>query len=222
MLASAGRTSGPELRAGIRLGEGVLQLLGSVEHAKVGDRCLCVRDHLGHGAGDGRDAGEELVHPLRLASGSVLHNGSLLLGLTPAPDPSQAIAGDRFNENRIGLDHLSFSVGSKAELEEKLPFVVLEFNGDARRIVLSHTRTFEEGGDEVVEAPAAGKARGPRKENAGGGGSSASVKSVNEKVEKSTLGDLSVLSNLKSAMESNERASKGKKKEEEEASEDAE
>ena len=47
----------------------------------------------------------------------LLHNGSVLLGLTPAPDPSQAIAGDRFNENRIGLDHLSLSVESKADLQ---------------------------------------------------------------------------------------------------------
>lgn len=47
----------------------------------------------------------------------LLHNGSVLLGLTPAPDPSQAIAGDRFNENRIGLDHLSLSVERKADLE---------------------------------------------------------------------------------------------------------
>jgi hypothetical protein len=37
------------------------------------------------------------------------------------------------------------------------------------------------------------------------------VKSVNEKVEKSTLGDLSVLSDLKSQMENKERASKGKR-----------
>lgn len=48
---------------------------------------------------------------------ALLHNGSFLLGLTPASDPSQAIAGDRFNENRIGMDHLSLSVGSKADLE---------------------------------------------------------------------------------------------------------
>jgi catechol 2,3-dioxygenase-like lactoylglutathione lyase family enzyme len=48
---------------------------------------------------------------------ALLHNGSVLLGLSPAPDPSQAIAGDRFSENRIGLDHLSLSVASKADLE---------------------------------------------------------------------------------------------------------
>ena len=37
---------------------------------------------------------------------ALLHNGSVLLGIGPAPDPSQAPADDRFNENRIGLDHL--------------------------------------------------------------------------------------------------------------------
>ena len=36
---------------------------------------------------------------------------------TPPPDPSQAISDDRFNENRIGLDHVSFSVASMADLE---------------------------------------------------------------------------------------------------------
>ena len=34
--------------------------------------------------------------------------------------------------------------GSKAQLNEKLPFKVLEFNKDSRRILLSHTRTFDE------------------------------------------------------------------------------
>ena len=48
---------------------------------------------------------------------ALLHNGSVLLGLTPPPDPSQAIQADRFNENRIGLDHLSLSVADMAALE---------------------------------------------------------------------------------------------------------
>lgn len=46
----------------------------------------------------------------------LLHNGSVLLALTPPADPAQAIAGDRFDENRIGLDHLSLSVASMADL----------------------------------------------------------------------------------------------------------
>ena len=48
---------------------------------------------------------------------ALLSNGSLVLALTPPPDPAQAIADDRFNENRIGLDHVSFGVGSRADLE---------------------------------------------------------------------------------------------------------
>jgi catechol 2,3-dioxygenase-like lactoylglutathione lyase family enzyme len=47
----------------------------------------------------------------------LLHNGSVIIGLTPPPDPAQAIPADRFNENRIGLDHLSLSVASMADLE---------------------------------------------------------------------------------------------------------
>jgi catechol 2,3-dioxygenase-like lactoylglutathione lyase family enzyme len=58
-----------------------------------------------------------------------LSNGSLLLVLTPPPDPAKAIPGDRFNENRIGLDHVSFSVGSLVELEVAAAF--LDENGIA-------------------------------------------------------------------------------------------
>jgi glyoxylase I family protein len=48
---------------------------------------------------------------------AILSNGSLLLVLTPPPDPDQAVPDDRFDENRIGLDHLSLSVATKADLE---------------------------------------------------------------------------------------------------------
>ncbi|HEX9117926.1 MAG TPA: VOC family protein [Anaerolineae bacterium] len=47
----------------------------------------------------------------------LLHNGSFILAVGRPPDPSRAVAGDRFDENRVGLDHLSLSVGGQAELE---------------------------------------------------------------------------------------------------------
>lgn len=50
-------------------------------------------------------------------------NGSLLLSLAPPPDPSQAIEDDRFSENRIGLDHVSLSVASLAEMEAAAAFL---------------------------------------------------------------------------------------------------
>jgi small subunit ribosomal protein S1 len=108
-------------------------------------------------------------------------------------------------EGTVTAKHLKKEDGSKAEMEEKLPFMVLEFNGEARRITLSHTRTFEAGEEPIEAAPAK---RG-RKE--GGEGTSPSVKSVNDKVEKSTLGDFGVLGDLKSAMENKEREAKARK-----------
>lgn len=105
-------------------------------------------------------------------------------------------------EGTVSLKNLKKEDGSKAALEEKLPFMVTEFNADARRIVLSHTRTFEEGDEPLEHKPAK---RGRKGDD---DGQSPSVRSINEKVEKSTLGDLSVLSDLKHAMEDSERSSK--------------
>ena len=44
-------------------------------------------------------------------------NGALFLGLRTAAEPAQAPADDTFNPSRIGLDHLSFSVATRDELE---------------------------------------------------------------------------------------------------------
>ncbi len=48
----------------------------------------------------------------------ILSNGSVLLSLTPPLDPEQAISDDTFNENRVGLDHVSLSVDSYDVLEQ--------------------------------------------------------------------------------------------------------
>jgi glyoxylase I family protein len=52
-----------------------------------------------------------------LNPGAFLSNGKVGLGIGPHHDPSRAIRGDRFDENRIGLDHLSFGVASRTDLE---------------------------------------------------------------------------------------------------------
>jgi glyoxylase I family protein len=46
----------------------------------------------------------------------LLSNGTLLLGLRDR----QEVGADRFDEFRIGLDHLSFTVSSRAELDRAL------------------------------------------------------------------------------------------------------
>lgn len=51
---------------------------------------------------------------------TLISNGEMVLGLGPSSDPSKAIPDDRFDENRVGLDHLSFAVGSRDELEKAM------------------------------------------------------------------------------------------------------
>jgi glyoxylase I family protein len=53
-----------------------------------------------------------------LNPGAFLSNGTVGLGIGPHPYPEKAIGGDRFDENRIGLDHMSFGVSSRAALDD--------------------------------------------------------------------------------------------------------
>ena len=53
-----------------------------------------------------------------LPPGFVLTNGNILLGITPPWDESLALPNDCFSPNRVGLDHLSFGVANRAELDK--------------------------------------------------------------------------------------------------------
>lgn len=46
----------------------------------------------------------------------LLGNGSVILALNLPPDPARAITNDQFDENRVGLDHVSFNVSSHEDL----------------------------------------------------------------------------------------------------------
>jgi len=102
-------------------------------------------------------------------------------------------------EGTCHLKHLNKADGGALKVDEAADFVVLEFNRNAKRITVSHLRTHEDG--------PAKKERKPR--SSGGGQSSTSntmMASVNKNTEKSTLGDLSVLSKLKATMDSSQLA----------------
>ncbi len=60
------------------------------------------------------DPAAEAMYPV-LWGGIVMIRGNLLMGLRPVAPP-----GDRFDENRVGLDHLSFHVETRAELDEAI------------------------------------------------------------------------------------------------------
>ncbi len=88
--------------------------------------------------------------------------------------------------------HLRKEDGKNAKAEETLDFQVLEFSKEARKIVVSHTKTH----DDSIEDIAPGKAK-----KSGGGNSSKAVKNLNDKSEKTTLGDLDALAELKNKMD---------------------
>jgi len=93
--------------------------------------------------------------------------------------------------------HLKKADGENAKLEDTLDFKVIEFNKEAKKIVVSHTATFEE----IETEKPASKKKAPAKEKDGGNATSKAVKSINQNQEKSTLGDLDALAQLKDKME---------------------
>ena len=95
--------------------------------------------------------------------------------------------------------HLKKAEGGNAKVEDQLDFKVIEFNKDAKKIVVSHLATYEEVADEKPAAKKKG-AEGA----AGGGGTAQAVKAINQNTEKSTLGDLDVLAKMKAEMEKGE------------------
>ena len=88
--------------------------------------------------------------------------------------------------------HLVKEDGTQATLGEELPFKVIEFNKDSKRIILSHSRTFEDAQRE--EKRAAKKPRAKKEE---------AIKIENQPAS-TTLGDIDVLAQLKAQMEKGE------------------
>ena len=85
--------------------------------------------------------------------------------------------------------HLVKEDGSQAKVDEKLNFKVIEFNKDAKRIILSHSRIFEDEAraEKQAERKAKRQPRQPREE----------APAQTTPIEKTTLGDLEALAALK-------------------------
>jgi small subunit ribosomal protein S1 len=94
--------------------------------------------------------------------------------------------------------HLVKEDGTQAKAEEKLAFKVIEFNKAAKRIILSHSRIFEDERKSEEQAAKAeqAKAAASTKKN---------VKKLKDNLEKTTLGDISELAALKDQMEADEK-----------------
>ena len=91
--------------------------------------------------------------------------------------------------------HLQKQDGSQAQLGEELEFKVIEFVKETKRIILSHSRTFEEGKEEFAK-PA-------RRNNAPSHKNDAAA--INNVAAGTSLGDIDALAKLKAEMEKNNK-----------------
>jgi small subunit ribosomal protein S1 len=117
-----------------------------------------------------------------------VHNGKI----TEMMDKGAVITLDEGGEGFATPKHLTKQDGSEAKLGEELPFMVIEFNKESHRIILSHSRTFEEGHDEP---------RPRRHANSGNNRKQSETPVINNVQAGTSLGDLDVLAKLKADME---------------------
>jgi len=94
--------------------------------------------------------------------------------------------------------HLVKEDGTPVRMDEKLEFKVIEFNKSAKRIIVSHSRVYED--EKRSEENARKKSEGRATKKA--------MKIIADAAEKTTLGDISDLAALKTQMEADEKKAK--------------
>ena len=120
--------------------------------------------------------------------GSV-HEGTI----TELMDKGAVVALAEGGEGFATPKHLTKEDGTMAKKGETLDFKVIEFVKETKRIILSHSRTFEEGKDDV-------KTTAPRKHNNGGARKNEAA-AINNVAAGTSLGDIDALAKLKAQME---------------------
>ena len=119
--------------------------------------------------------------------------GSIHTGkITELLDKGAVIALNEGGEGFATPKHLVKEDGTQAQQGEVLEFKVIEFVKETKRIILSHSRTFEEGKEEKKAAP---RKKAPKKEDA---------PVINNVAASTTLGDLDALAELKAKLEKGE------------------
>ena len=97
--------------------------------------------------------------------------------------------------------HLKKEDGTTAKNDETLDFKVIEFSKENKKIILSHSRIWEETKAAAEETEAAEKEKAQKN-------TKRAVKQINDSVERTTLGDLDVLAALKENLEKEEKGNK--------------
>ena len=122
--------------------------------------------------------------------------GSVHVGkITESMDKGAVIALNEGGEGFATPKHLVKEDGTQAQQGEELPFKVIEFVKETKRIILSHSRTFEEGKEEK-KPRAAARRQAPK--------ATEEAPAINNVTASTTLGDLDALAALKAKMEKGE------------------
>ncbi len=101
--------------------------------------------------------------------------------------------------------HIVKEDGTTAKMDETLDFKVIEFNKDSKKIVVSHSKIYH-------DVQYAEKSANIAEKRAQDKSTKKTVKKIKDTMEKTTLGDLDVLANLKSDMEKSEKTDTPKAK----------
>ena len=121
----------------------------------------------------------------RIYTPGSVHEGKI----TESMDKGAVITLNEGGEGFATPKHLVKKDGTQAQLGEVLPFMVIEFVKDTKRIILSHSRTFEEVKDE------------PRRQRNSNKPQKNETAAINNIAAGTSLGDLGVLADLKKKME---------------------
>jgi len=113
-------------------------------------------------------------------------------------------------EGFVTPKHLVKEDGKSGKVDEKLEFKVIEFSKSAKKIILSHSRVFEDEKKDVEDTEKKAKAETTKK----------AVKKIKTNLEKTTLGDISELASLKTEMEEEHKKEVAEKKAEMDAKEE--
>jgi small subunit ribosomal protein S1 len=97
--------------------------------------------------------------------------------------------------------HLKKEDGTTAKVDETLDFKVIEFSKENKKIILSHSRIWEDKQNAAAEVETAEKEKAAKN-------TKRAVKQINDNVERTTLGDLDVLATLKENLEKEEKSGK--------------
>ena len=118
-----------------------------------------------------------------------IHQGTIIEMMDKGAVVALAEGGEGFATPK----HLTKEDGTMAKKGETLDFKVIEFVKETKRIILSHSRTFEEGKDEPIAKPA--------HKRGGNGGRKNETPAINNVAAGTSLGDIDALAKLKAQME---------------------